>query len=148
VIEIRPCTPEDAPAVSALLGELGYDVSSEAAAERMRRLSRTGLDPTFIAGEDGRPLGLIALHHCHMIQYPEPVARITALVVYQQARRRGIGRLLIDHALRWAEQRGCELVELTSALNREAAHAFYRDLGFEANSLRFRKSLVVDIGAR
>jgi len=49
--------------------------------------------------------------------------------------------LLIDQALRWAEQRGCEFVELTSALNRAEAHAFYRDLGFEPNSLRFRKSL-------
>jgi GNAT superfamily N-acetyltransferase len=141
MIEVRPCTPEDARAVSALLGELGYEVSSEAAAERVRQLNETGSDPTFIAGENGRALGLIALHCCHMIQHRAPVARITVLVVDQRARRRGIGRLLIDHALRWAEQRGCELVELTSALNRTEAHAFYRDLGFEPSSLRFRKSL-------
>jgi hypothetical protein len=57
VIEVRPCTPEDAPTVSALLGELGYEVSSEAAAERVRRLNETALDPTFIADEKGRPLG-------------------------------------------------------------------------------------------
>jgi GNAT superfamily N-acetyltransferase len=141
VIVVRPCAPEDAAAVSALLGELGYEVSSQAAAERVLRLNETGSDPTFIAGEDGQPLGLIALHRCHMIQYRTPVVRITALVVHQRARRRGIGRLLIDHALRWAKQRGCELVELTSALNRAEAHAFYRDLGFEPNSLRFCKSL-------
>ena len=49
--------------------------------------------------------------------------------------------MLIDHALGWAEQTGCGLVELTSALNRAEAHAFYRELGFEPNSLRFRKSI-------
>jgi GNAT superfamily N-acetyltransferase len=76
-----------------------------------------------------------------MIQYRTPVVRITALVVHHRARRRGIGRLLIDYALGWAEQTGCRLVELTSALNRAAAHAFYRELGFEPNSLRFRKSI-------
>jgi len=141
VIEVRSCTPEDASAVSALLGELGYEVTPEAAAERVRQLMETMLDATFIAVDDGPPLGLIALHRCHMIQYRAPVARITAMVVDQRARRRGIGRLLVDHALRWAEQKGCELVELTSALNRAEAHAFYRDLGFEPNSLRFRKSL-------
>jgi GNAT superfamily N-acetyltransferase len=141
VIEVRLCVPEDAAGVSALLGELGYEASSQAATERVRQLNETGSDPIFIAGEDGRPLGLIALHRCHMIQYRSPVARITALVVHQPARRRGIGRLLIDHALRWAEQKGCELVELTSALSRTEAHAFYCDLGFEANSLRFRKLL-------
>ena len=113
MIEVRLCTTEDAAAVSALLAELGYEVPPEAAAERMRRLNETASDPTFIAGEDGQPLGLIALHRCHMIQYRPPVVRITALVVHHQARRRGIGRLLIDHALGWAEQRGCQLVELT-----------------------------------
>jgi GNAT superfamily N-acetyltransferase len=131
----------DVAAVSALLGELGYEVTPEAAAERLRQLNETGSDATFIAVDDGLPLGLIALHYCHMIQYRAPVARITALVVDQRGRRRGIGRLLVDHALRWAEQRECELVELTSALNRAEAHTFYRDLGFEPNSLRFRKSL-------
>lgn len=141
MIEVRPCTAEDAAAVSALLGELGYEVSPEAANERMRRLNETASDPTFIAGEDGQPLGLIALHRCHMIQYRTPVVRITALVVHHRARRRGIGRLLIDYALGWAEQTGCRLVELTSALNRAEAHAFYGELGFEPNSLRFRKSI-------
>ena len=141
MIEVRPCTTEDAVAVSALLGELWYEVSPEAAAERMRRLNETASDPTFIASEDGQPLGLIALHRCHMIQYRTPVVRITALVVDHRARRRGIGRLLIDHALGWAEQTGCQLVELTSALNRADAHAFYRELGFEPNSLRFRKTI-------
>jgi ribosomal protein S18 acetylase RimI-like enzyme len=141
VIEIRPCTPEDAAEVSALLEDLGYELSSETAAERVQRLNATGSDPVFIACEDRRPLGLAALHSCSMIQYRRPVARITALIVHRQARRRGIGRLLIRHALLWAEQSGCELVELTSALNRTAAHAFYRRLGFESNSLRFRKLL-------
>jgi GNAT superfamily N-acetyltransferase len=141
MIEVRACMPEDAADVSALLRELGYQMSSEVAAEQLRRLNETGLDPTFIAGENGQPLGLIAVHRCHMIQYQTPVARITALVVDQRVRRRGIGRLLIDHAMRWAQQRDCEFIELTSALNRAEAHAFYRDLGFEQNSLRFRKSL-------
>ena len=141
MIDVRPCMPEDAAAVTALLGQLGYEVSLEAAVERLRRLMETGSDATFIGVDDVRPLGLIALHRCRMIQYRAPVARITALVIHQPARRRRIGSLLIDHALRWAEQSGCELVELSSALNRTEAHTFYRDLGFEPNSLRFRKSL-------
>lgn len=141
MIEIRPCTPGDVADVSALLNDLGYETSLEEAAERAQRLNATGSDPIFIACEDSRPLALMALHRCYMIQYRKPVARITTLIVHREARRRGIGRLLIDHALVWAEQGECELVELTSALNRTEAHAFYRDLCFEPNSLRFRKSL-------
>ena len=141
MIEVRPCSPADAAAVSALLTDLGYEVSAAAATERVQRLSATGADPTFLAYENSQPLGLIALHRCEMIQYDRPVVRITALVVDHHSRRRGIGRLLIEYALGWADQAGCRLVELTSALDRAEAHAFYRNLGFEPSSLRFRKPL-------
>jgi GNAT superfamily N-acetyltransferase len=140
MIGIRLCTPADASPVAALLGELGYEVSAEAAVERLQQLSATGADPTFLACENDQPLGLIGLHRCRMLQYAKPVMRITALVVDCRSRRRGIGRLLVAHALSWADQAGCELVELTSAFDRTEAHAFYRSLGFESNSLRFRKS--------
>ena len=141
MIEIRPATPQEAASVCALLGELGYETAPQAIASRLQRLNGTRADPAFLAHENGRPLALIALHHCQMLQYDKPVVRITALVVHDRARRRGIGRLLIEHALSWAEHAGCELVELTSALDRAEAHAFYRDLGFTANSLRFRKPI-------
>lgn len=141
MIETRPATPEDASAVSALLNELGYEAAPEKAASRLQRLTATGSDPVFLAHQNSQPVGLIALHLCYMLQYEKPVVRITALVVDQRARRRGIGRLLIDRALHWAQQAECELAELTSALDRAEAHAFYRGLGFSANSLRFRKYL-------
>jgi hypothetical protein len=40
-----------------------------------------------------------------------------------------------------AAARRANPVELTSALNRTEAHAFYRELGFEPSSLRFGKVL-------
>ena len=68
--------------------------------------------------------------------------RVTALVVDCRARRRGIGKLLMDRAESLASTAGCEIVELTSAATRAEAHAFYRSIGYEPNSLRFRKVLV------
>jgi GNAT superfamily N-acetyltransferase len=141
MIEIRACAPADAASVGALLRQLGYEASDEAVGQRVQQLNATGSDPIFVACKAGQPRGLIGLHLCHMIQYQNPVARVTALVVDDRSRRRGVGRRLIDHALHWAERAGCEFVELTSAIDRTEAHAFYRSLGFDANSLRFRKSL-------
>ena len=40
-----------------------------------------------------------------------------------------------------ATARGPNPVELTSVLNGTEANAFYRELGFEPSSLRFRKVL-------
>lgn len=141
MIEIRACTPEDAVSVGALLRELGYEVSADQAAERVRQLGKTGSDPIFLAVTDGHVLGLVASHLCRMVQYAAPIMRVTALVVGEWARRRGVGRLLMEHAEHLAEAAGCEAVELTSGVGRAEAHAFYRSIGYDANSLRFRKLL-------
>jgi ribosomal protein S18 acetylase RimI-like enzyme len=77
-----------------------------------------------------------------MLQYPSPILRVTALVVDRRARRRGVGKLLMEHAEQMGSAAGCEFVELTSAMDRAEAHAFYRGIGYEPNSLRFRKPLV------
>ena len=139
ITQIRPCTPQDAAAVSALLRELGYPVSIPLAAAQIQDLSATGWDPILLAEADGVVVGLLASHRCRMLQYAKPVMRITALVVGRNARRRGVGRLLMQHAEQMADAQGCEFVELTSAADRADAHAFYRSIGYEANSLRFRK---------
>ena len=141
MIEIRTCTPDDSAAVITLLGELGYTISLRQATENVRELSKTGSDPIFVA--DGQVVGLLASHLCRTLQYASLVMRVTALVVDRQARRRRVGRLLMEHAEQIASAAGCEFVELTSAMNRTEAHAFYRSIGYEANSLRFRKPLVV-----
>ncbi|MGA7260191.1 MAG: GNAT family N-acetyltransferase [Stellaceae bacterium] len=142
MIEIRACTPDDAVAVSTLLGELGYTVSVQQATEHVRELSKTGADAIFLAITDGQVLGLLASHLCRMLQYPSPIVRVTALVVDWRARRRGVGKLLMEHAEQVGSAAGCAFVELTSAMDRAEAHTFYRSIGYEPNSLRFRKPLV------
>ena len=77
-----------------------------------------------------------------MLQYASLIVRVTALVVDRRARRRGVGKLLTEHAERMGSAAGCEFVELTSAIDRTEAHAFYRNIGYDSNSLRFRKPLV------
>ena len=70
-----------------------------------------------------------------------PVMRVTALVVDGRARGRGVGKRLMEHAEHLAAAAGCGAVELTSAVGRVEAHAFYCSIGYEANSVRFRKAL-------
>jgi ribosomal protein S18 acetylase RimI-like enzyme len=53
-----------------------------------------------------------------------------------------VGKLLMERAEQIGSAAGCEFVELTSAMDRAEAHAFYRSIGYKPNSLRFRKPLV------
>lgn len=141
MIAIRPAGVADASAVSDLLRQLGYEVAVPEAADRLIRLAATGTDPVFLAVDNERPVGLIALHWTPMLHRAKPEARITALVVADAARRRGVGQCLVEHALVVAQEAGCGRLELTSANQRAGAHAFYRDGGFEQSSLRFHREL-------
>ena len=63
------------------------------------------------------------------------------MAVKFSARRRGIGRKLVDAVIRWAENRGLSEVELNVyAFNAEAL-ASYRDLGFETLSMRLSRKI-------
>jgi aminoglycoside 6'-N-acetyltransferase I len=129
--------------VSALLGELGYDVPVDAAAECMRRLAASDHDAVYLYLADGStaPLGLIAVHWTEILHLPAPSARITSLVVSEKARRRRVGERLIAHAAATARAAGCGSLELTTALHRDGAHAFYRALGFTEKSRHFQRPL-------
>ena len=62
-------------------------------------------------------------------------------VVAEAARGRGVGALLLREAVALARAEGCAEVELTSGLQRRAAHAFYEKRGFNRTALRFRRAL-------
>lgn len=138
---VRDAALPDAGAISGLLQELGYSVSAAETEDRLGSLAATSTDPVLVATVDGVPVGLIALHWTHMLVHADRVARVTALVTHGGARQRGIGRRLIAAGADRARQAGCDLLELTTALQRSDAHAFYRSLGFEASSYRFFKPL-------
>jgi ribosomal protein S18 acetylase RimI-like enzyme len=139
-IEIRLAQASDIDALTALLIQLGYGVTSD----QVRRavIARVvDYDPVYVATSNGTVVGVIALHIARWIQLDKPIARITAMIVDSQFQRRGIGRRLLDRALEHARQQDCGTIELTTANERDDAHAFYRDLGFEQTSIRFKKAL-------
>jgi GNAT superfamily N-acetyltransferase len=140
---IRAALPEDGPAVSALLRELGYEVPADAAATRLRHLGASGSDAVYLYMADGNaaPLGVIAVHWTHILHLPAPSARITSLVVSEKARRQQVGERLIAHAAEVVRAAGCGSLELTTGLHRDGAHAFYRALGFTEKSRHFQRPL-------
>lgn len=140
-VEVRGAVPADATDIARLIGQLGYSYAPQEAAERLAAVMRDGQGSLLVAADYGPVVGVIALHWCPMLQEPRPVARITTLVVDEQERGRGIGRLLLKAGAQAARQAGCDLLELTSGLQRQEAHAFYRAQGFTDTSLRFVRSL-------
>jgi GNAT superfamily N-acetyltransferase len=61
--------------------------------------------------------------------------------VASNQRGRGIGEAMMRWAIAECEKRGCYLVQLTSDVNRPAAHRFYERLGFAATHSGFKLRL-------
>jgi len=58
-------------------------------------------------------------------------AEVGGLVVDENHRGRGIGRILMQHAEQWARGQGCEAVCVRSNVVRERAHIFYQGIGYD-----------------
>jgi GNAT superfamily N-acetyltransferase len=136
-LRVRRATAADLPGLAALLGELGYPASPSELEGRLERLD----GDVFVASADGEPLGLAALQVLHVLQRDAPAARLTALVVREDARGRGVARALVDAVSAAAREAGCDHLHVTTANHRSDAHAAYRALGFEDTGRRYAKRL-------
>ncbi len=68
-------------------------------------------------------------------------ANVVDLVVLKEARRRGIGRMLLADCERRARAAGRDDLRITVLARNEGAHALYRDLGFDDLLIDMRKIL-------
>ena len=94
-----------------------------------------------IAQEWGPPSGLIVLHWYASLAADDPVARMTLLCVAPDARRRGIGRLLVKAASQAARAAGCATLECFAQSDSPALRAFLAATGFSQSAERFVRPL-------
>ena len=140
---IRDAKLTDAPALAALMCELGYKTTPA----EMRRRSKSILDDvnyrTLVAELDGKVCGMVGTLAYASYEHNDPSGRILALVTLPSVRRRGIGRALIASAEKDFAQKAVTRVSLDTRLTRKDAHQFYESLGYERNGWRFVKQLSV-----
>lgn len=139
---IREATIEDAFAICNIsCADLGYDCSCEFVSTRISNLDK-GREKVFVAEVNGIVAGYI---HAEKYQtlYFEPMINILGLAVSSAFRRRGIGRMLLKRAERWANEVGIHKIRLNSGASRKEAHSFYRAMGYsnEKAQIRFIKDI-------
>lgn len=140
-LTIRDARPEDAQALARLIEQLGYPTSPEAVLRRLELLAASEADRLLVAELEGQAVGLASVHVSLSVEYDEPAAKLSAIVVDREYRRRGIGQALVAALEAEARARGCCLIFLTTAERRGDAHDFYGRIGFEETGRRFAKWL-------
>lgn len=123
-IEIRRLSPSDAPLVLAA-GELFDAPVDPAATDRFLGLDGHHL---FFALEDEVPVGFVSGVE---ITHPDKGTEMLLyeLAVAEHARRRGIGRRLVEALRRLAVERGCYAMWVLTEDDNAAALATYRGAG-------------------
>lgn len=139
---VRPAVEADSKELGRLMSLLGFPVSQATMKDRLSRFLGS-TETALVAATPTELLGAVTLHITPVLHRPTPVGRLTALVVDDRCRRRGVGRALVLAAEELFTRRGCALVEVTSNQRLSIAHLFYEQLGYERTSFRFGKVLHV-----
>ncbi|HEX8216193.1 MAG TPA: GNAT family N-acetyltransferase, partial [Allosphingosinicella sp.] len=130
-LTVREAKPIDADAIASLLGLPLAEIKGA-----LRQLVQSGEAP-FVA-EQGGLIGCAAWHVLPTL-HRGAVGRVTFLMVAQEARRRGVGAMLMEAVEARLAERGCALFEAVSDIDLANAHGFFRKLGYQRSSYRFAK---------
>lgn len=100
-------------------------------------------DCLFVAERDGAVVGYIfaALEPLSWKELRGPAGFIHDVAVAEDARRAGIGTMLIDAAVNWLRERGAPRVILWSAAANDGAQTLFRDLGFRETMVEMTMEL-------
>jgi len=145
---IRLATEKDIPRIVELYNELAIattrvEQASNPSAEDYRRVFREiCADPRhelFMAEDGGKIVGTVILIIVPNLSHgATPWALVENLVVTGGHRRRGTGKMLLEHVIARAREKGCHRIELCSDKRRENAHRLYHSVGFEQSAYGFR----------
>jgi len=122
---VRPARPSDSSRMADLAVQLGYECTEEQVRERLREMQDSNRYSVCVAElPGGRIAGWIAGYLFRSIEAATCV-EISGLIVDQQVRCRGIGKVLLEAAEEWTRHQGCDAIMVHCNITRERAHAFY-----------------------
>ena len=128
IIEITQYSEEVFEAVNELLPQLSSSALPLTAAE-LTEIIQSKSSHLLMAEKNGQYYGSLTLA---TFKIPTGVrAWIEDVVVNENARGKGVGKMLLERAVSLAKELGAKTVDLTSRPSRKAANALYIKMGFE-----------------
>lgn len=143
-VKIRPAESQDAERIAILCEQLGYSATQQQIQQRLAQIQHNAAHIVYVATlVNDYVVGWAHAHTCDLIIMPTQ-AILFGLVVDEDYRHSGIGRLLMEYIEQWASLLGCQGVLFRSNVKRKEAHSFYEKIGYTniKQSLTFYKTLI------
>ncbi|OBZ10263.1 GNAT family N-acetyltransferase [Bacillus sp. FJAT-26390] len=121
---------------------MSKEITVDQMTNRLAFVAQSPYDSLYVYEEDGLVLGTLGFRIRENIEEVSRFGEISVIVVDRQAKRKGIGKVLMDYADKLAKEHECKGTWLVSGLTRvDEAHKFYKELGYEVTGSRFVKKL-------
>lgn len=133
---------EDANGVNMLSKQLGYPLLIEQTLQNIIAITRSKDHTAFVAIDKDKIVGWIGVAYSIMIEVM-PHCEINGLVIDENYRGKGVGKLLIEHVKQWAKQKGVDKLSLHCNIKRTEANLFYQHLGF--TEIKQQRNWVLEI---
>ena len=133
--EVREATIEDAAGIQRLARELAETVGDappveEAIRERLGELLETPRSRVLVVENGSGLVGAVSFWIKPDLAHGDIVVEVPMLVVAEDQRRNGVGRLLMEEVRSAASEHGASLIELVATTTNVVAREFYNSLGF------------------
>ena len=134
-IEVREASTEDAADIQRLALELAETVGDappveEAVRKRLEELLETPRSRVLVVDDGRGVVGAVSFWIKPDLAHGDTIVEVPMLVVSEDHRRNGVGRLLMEEVRAIASEHGASLIELVATSANVVAREFYNSLGF------------------
>jgi GNAT superfamily N-acetyltransferase len=141
-VQIRLATLEDVPAILQIYAQPDFDngkILTQIEAEKIFLKQQQYPDyEVFVAETEGEIIGTFALLIMDNLAHQgTPSAIVEDVGVLPNFQNKGIGKKMMEFAMKKAKEKGCYKLVLSSNLKRGKAHQFYESLGFRKHGFSF-----------
>ena len=129
--------------MAELAGQLGYPCTPQQIEKHLAGMQDARQYAVYVAElANGQVAGWIGTYVHRSVEL-DSFAEINGLVVDDKVRSRGVGKLLLEAAERWARSCGCDTIGVRSKVERHDAHRFYEKnrYGWTKTQKSFHKAL-------
>jgi N-acetylglutamate synthase-like GNAT family acetyltransferase len=127
---IRAAKVEDVESITRLSNQLGYTTSPKKTKERLVEIIASKHNCAFVIANHGNVIGWIHGFYTLRIE-SDPFVEIGGLVIDEQYRQKGIGRILVQKVTDWAKLKKVGAIRVRCNAIRKEAHQFYNRIGFK-----------------
>jgi ribosomal protein S18 acetylase RimI-like enzyme len=140
-VTIRPAGPGDEPAVVELIQELAvtFDYPTTIDEHYVRHFLASPVSDILLAVDEDATVGLLSYAMVPGLFHAADSGLIESLVIAEGRRGEGIGRQLLETAVRLLEEAGCAEISVSAAAANEAAQKLYFDVGLTEASVLLEK---------